>query len=128
MRFIIVLFCVIFAYADHFEFEDEYYEHIPRDLSFLELSKKQKNKIMDLLIEYRKKAKKIQKFENKLAKKLNQKFISDNFSKDDYYNLIIQYKKEKTKIEADFFKQIHTILNKSQRKKFIYFIKEWEIE
>ena len=37
-------------------------------------------------------------------------------------------KSDMVTIEAEFFAKVHSILNKKQRKRFIKYIEEWEVE
>ncbi len=123
--FITIVFLTLVLFAD----SDGYKEmHLPKDLSFLNLNKKQKKIIRKLLQEHRKKLKILHKAEEKWEEDLKKEFAREHFSKENFKKKALRLKKEVIEVEANFFNKIHSILNKKQRKKFIEYIEEWEVE
>ena len=122
---------VIFFLLTNIAFGDEDYKegfHIPRDLSYLNLSKSQKESFKKLLKEYRVILKKIHQKEEKLEESLERLFVKKSFNKEAFLKENQKLKLQMAKAEAEFFAKVHTILTKKQRKKFIKYIEEWEIE
>ena len=81
MRLLIVaIFMIIFLYAD-----DDYNEgyHIPKDFSFLDLSKDQKDALKKIVKEQRDMLKKLHRKEERLEDELKEIFVKeDSFDKD----------------------------------------------
>ncbi len=123
-----IIFSLLFSFI--FVFAEDYYEHshIPKDLSFLHLKPTQQEKIKKLLKTYRKKLKIIHHKEEIWEENLKKAFSKKNFEYKKLYKENLEIKKEIAKIEMEFFAKIHKILNPKQRKKFIKYIEEWEIE
>ncbi|NPA27570.1 MAG: hypothetical protein GXN91_00780 [Epsilonproteobacteria bacterium] len=127
MKRLILIFLTLFLFAD----DRDYYKkeiHLPKDLSFLDLNSTQKKLLTKLLLEHRKKLKELHDEEEEWEEGLKVDFIKDDFDKDDFIEKNLEFKKKIVEVEANFFEKIHSILNKKQRKKFIEYIEEWEIE
>jgi len=122
---LVVLIFLNFLFADDYDIKKL---HIPLDLSYLNLTKKQKKEIKSILKFYRESLKKLHKNEEEFEKELQKSFIKDEFNKDIFLKKHLDYKLKAAKIEAEFFSKIHKVLNKKQRAKFIKYIEEWEIE
>ena len=108
--------------------DDDYSHHFPKDLSFLDLSKDQKNSIKKLLKSHQKKMQKLYSIRENTMYNIKMSFISQNFNTNDYIKKSMKIKQLSSKLEADFFTKLHTILDKEQRKKFVVYFGEWEIE
>ncbi len=122
-----MIFLLIFSLG----FCDEEYEegfHIPKDLSYLHLTNEQKLKLKKILKEHREVLEKLHKKEENVEKELKKFFLQDRFDKRAFFKKNLELKREIAKTESDFFEKIHSILDKNQRKKFIKYLEEWEIE
>jgi len=124
-------YLLVFLMVFVFGFSDGNYDegfHIPKDLSYLDLSKKQKYEIEKLLKVHRNKLKKLHELEEKIEKELEKEFVKDKFNKNKFLEKNLKLKEQIARLEADFFAKIHSLLNKTQREKFVRYIEEWEIE
>ncbi len=72
--------------------------------------------------------KKIHQKEEELEESLERLFVKKSFNKEAFLKENQKLKLQMAKAEAEFFAKVHTILTKKQRKKFIKYIEEWEIE
>jgi len=123
MRIITIMFIFLISFI----FADIKNVKLPYDLSKLNLTKIQKQKLKKAIINYRKKLNSLHTKEEIIEYKVQKEFLKDF----EYRNLLkekIEVKKKLIENEFEFLKQLHTILNKTQRKKFIKQLKEWEIE
>jgi len=102
--------------------------HIPKDLSFLNLSPAQRQQIKAILHRYRKELKAIHKEEERWEKDLKEEFVKERFDWRKVLKKNLKIKERMAKLEIGFFKEIHKVLTKEQRKKFILHIEEWEVE
>ncbi len=125
MRYFLIL-VLLFGFVCAKEGEEGF--HIPKDLSYLNLTGKQKEKIEKVLREHRKRLKKLHEKEEKLERDLEKSFVKDKFDKRAFFDKNLRLKRDMADAEADFFEKIHKILNKEQREKFVEYIEEWEIE
>ncbi len=127
MRIVFLSILVVVAlFGDGDDYKDEF--HLPNDLSFLNLDSKQKIELKKILKEHRKSLKILHKKEEKWEESLKKEFSKDRFDIDKFIKESLKLKEGVVKIEANFFKKIHSILNPNQRKKFIEYIEEWEVE
>ena len=123
MRIITIMFIFLISFI----FADIKNVKLPYDLSKLNLTKIQKQKLKKAIINYRKKLNSLHTKEEIIEYKVQKEFLKDF----EYRNLLkekIEVKKKLIENEFEFLKQLHTILNKTQREKFIKQLKEWEIE
>ncbi len=127
MRFIVLfLFIFTLAFADGDEYEENY--RMPKDLSFLQLDKAQKNAFKKILKSYRKELEGIHEKEEVFEHDLQKLFMAEQFDTHYFMKKNMMLRRNIAEVEAAFFKDIHALLNKAQRKKFIRHIEEWEIE
>jgi len=124
---LIVLLLGSLSFA-HEEYEEEEEFHIPKDLSPLHLSLEQKRKLKRLLINYQRRLERLYRKRYYLQKELKKLFEKERFDKERYISLSLQFQKELIETQAYFFQQLYLILTPSQRKKFLKYYKEWEIE
>ena len=121
MRLILIFLLIVnlaFSDDDYKDYKEGF--HIPRDLSYLHLTTKQK--------EYRVVLKSLHEKEESIEKELKRLFLQDSFDKRAFMKKNINIKNKIAKTEAEFFAKIHTVLTKKQRKKFTKYLEEWEIE
>ncbi len=102
--------------------------HIPRDLSYLHLSPLQKEHIRELLQSYRAILHQLHEKEEETEEELAKMFLQKRFNKRAFLEKNLALKKAIAQSEANFFAQIHAILTPKQRKLFIKYLEEWEIE
>ncbi len=129
MRLILIFLLIInlaFSDDDYKDYKESF--HVPRDLSYLHLTKEQKDKFKKILREYRVVLKSLHEKEESIEKELKRLFLQDSFDKRAFMKKNINVKNKIAKTEAEFFAKVHIILTKKQRKKFIKYIEEWEIE
>ena len=141
---ILTLLCSVFIsfnlYADddyhqHKKFEEyknKFYNyskyHHYKNFEYLELNKNQKDKLKNILIEYKKSYKKF--YEYKHIKEQELAFIlkNENIDIERYKKIDIEINSYALDLEITNLKNIHDILNKEQREKFSYYLKEWRVE
>ena len=102
--------------------------HIPRDLSYLHLSPLQKEHIRELLQSHRAILHQLHEKEEETEKELAKMFLQKRFNKRAFLEKNLALKRAIAQSEANFFAQIHAILTPKQRRLFIKYLEEWEIE
>ncbi len=110
---------------EHYEKHKHFYS---KDLNFLALNKAQTDSIKHIIKKYRKQMKQFRIAKEGLEGKKRAIFIDDNFNEEKLQAINEEIDKNKSEIEIEFLKQIHPILDKSQREKFGNYLEEWEIE
>ncbi len=129
MRLILIFLLIVnlaFSDDDYKDYKEGF--HIPRDLSYLHLTTKQKEKFKKILKEYRVVLKNLHEEEESIETELKRVFLQDRFDKRAFMKKKVKVKNKIAKTEAEFFAKIHRVLTKKQRKKFIKYLEEWEIE
>ena len=126
MKFILILLFVTTLFADNHEHHKEH--HFNKELSHLDLSKVQQEKIKSVLKEFRAELKEYKKVQEGIEDKRKKLFVEDSF---DAQMLNIYTAKLDAKahlIENNFLKKVHAILTQEQRKKFINYFDDWEVK
>lgn len=129
---ILVILCSFLLPFILFASDDDHHaykkSHIYKNLDFLELDKKQYKKIREVLIKYKKEYKKYYKYKEEKEEKLKKLFLEDDFNEEKYVYISRKIKEKASLLEAKNLEKIHDILDEKQRKKFSYYLKEWEVE
>jgi len=127
MRLLVILSLLVYTlFADSHEKKDHHYYH--KDLTYLNLDNDQKKSLKHILKKYRKNIKKYREKKEDIVEKKQEIFLEDDFDTEKIERLNQKISKKSTELEIKFLKQIHALLSKEQRKKFIEYIDEWEIE
>lgn len=131
-------FFIIFIYTSQIfgnniaKFEDDEHEflefHLPKDLTYLKLSQKQNNQIKKVLLWYQEEINKFNNNKRVHILQIKTLFLEKEFDDIHFIENQQQYHNDKTIIQSKFLSEIHKILTKNQREKFIKYINEWEIE
>lgn len=119
MKYIFILFLTLNLFADHDHF-------IAKDLTHLNLSDSQYEKIKKELKAYQKSMK---KFRHKRKESLIQKkriFLKDNLDLEALRVLDLELAKEFSRIKLELLYKLHSTLDENQREKFLYYLKEWD--
>lgn len=126
MRYIIILFLISTLFADNHKPHKEH--HLHKELSHLELSKKQKIDVKKILREFRLELKEYKELEEDIEEKRKDIFSADTLDTDklDTLNKILDDKAHG--IEKDFLIKMHTLLTPLQRKKFADYFDDWKVD
>lgn len=126
MKFLILLFIVSALFSDTFEHHDE--KHINKELSHLNLSQEQNEKIKEILKEFKRDLKEYRNFKENIDDEIKKVFMKDSFNKEEL-NKLYNEQYEKTKeVEIKLLKNIHTVLSRKQREEFTQYFDEWKVE
>ena len=127
MRLLLILSLLIYTlFADSDEEKHHHYYH--KDLTYLNLDDAQKKSLKHILKEYRKNIKHYRENKKEILKQKQIIFSQDDFDTTKLEKLNLEVAKLATQLEVKFLQQIHTLLSKEQRIKFIEYIDEWEVE
>lgn len=123
---LILLISTLLFCDDHEHEKRDHYYH--KDLSHLELTYDQKKSIKKFLRQYRKELKEYREFKEDILEEKEDIFEKENFKKEKFIEINLKLATEASKIEIRFLENIHKILSKKQRERFIEHMDEWEIE
>jgi len=126
MKFLVILLLIIGLNADDYEYHNE--RHINKELSHLNLTKIQNKKIKKILKEFRFDLKEYRDLKDEIQKKREKLFIKDTLDIKALNKLNNTLDKKSDEIENRLLNSIHLILDKKQRRKFIYYFDDWEVE
>ncbi|WP_373071469.1 Spy/CpxP family protein refolding chaperone [Sulfurimonas sp.] len=131
MRLLIVFLLVISPiFADHDEY-DEYERqeyHLPLDVSYLNLNNDQYKQIKHIVKKFKHEHKEFHEESEKIRKKISKLFLSEKFDRDEFVRLSNNLKNLSVEIQADFFVKVHRLLTPKQKKRFVKYMQEWEVE
>jgi len=127
MKLLIILFLLmspLLADDDEHEYKER---RLPLDVSYLNLSDHQYKKLVKIVKKFKYERKEFHEEED-TTKEISELFLSDTFDRDKFVRLTNRLKSLSVEIQADFFEKMHKLLNKNQKKRFIKYMKEWEVE
>ena len=130
MKFLsILLLLATLLTADYNEREHEYRDrHLPLDLSYLDLSDKQYKNVKKIIRQYKEALKDFHHQERQTRLAVAKLYSADTFDKEKFIKLNTALQQKAIKIQAMFFSRMHKVLTPEQKKRFIYYMKEWEVE
>ena len=130
MKFIVILLLVIGLNADDYEYRNKHdsERHINKELSHLNLSKKQNSKIKRILKEFRFDLKEYRDLKEEVRIKREDLFVKNVLDIQELNKLNDILDERSDEIENRLLKSIHSILNQKQKYKFIYYFDDWEVE
>lgn len=142
---ILALLCSIFISLNLFADDDYHHEdkrfeeykdrlytyskhHFYKNFDYLELNKEQRVKLKNILIEYKKEFKKFYDFKNEKINELAFLLKDEKIDIEKYKKIDNEIKSYAQDLELKNLLNIHDILNKEQKEKFSYYLKEWRVE
>lgn len=126
MKFLILFFIVTGLFSDTFEHHDE--KHINKELSHLNLSQEQNEKIKDILKEFKRDLKEYRNFKENIDDEIKKVFMKDSFNKEELNKLYSELYEKTKEVEIKLLKNMHTILSRKQREEFTQYFDEWKVE
>lgn len=131
MKYLLILLLILTTLiADDDEHYDKHHNerHINKELSHLSLSKEQNTKVKKILKEFRFDLKEFREYKEEIDKKRRKLFIKDLFDIQELNKLNSSLEAKSKEIENRLLERLHEILNSKQRRKFIYYFDDWEVE
>ncbi|MCW8895231.1 hypothetical protein [Sulfurimonas sp.] len=128
MKLLIILLLLmspLLADDDEYEYKER---RLPLDVSYLNLSEHQYKKLVKIVKKFKHERKEFHEEEEDTTKEISELFLADTFDRDEFVKLTNRLKSLSVEIQADFFAKMHKLLNKKQKKDFIKYMKEWEVE
>lgn len=126
MKFLLIILIFTGLYADDYKYDNE--RHLNKELSHLNLSKEQNKKVRRILKNFRFDLKEYREYKEEIEAKRESIFTKDTFDTEklDKLNMALDIKAHE--IENRLLKSFHSILSKKQRREFIYYFDDWEVE
>jgi Spy/CpxP family protein refolding chaperone len=121
IAFAALLFTLLLA--DH----DEHREHhLPMDISYLDLTKQQHERVEKIVRDYRKAHHRLNRDKAKTREAVSHLFEAERFDRRRFLELMAAQRAESEKVQADFFEALHGVLTPQQRRRFVPYLEEWE--
>lgn len=127
MRYFIMLLLLTTALFSG-EHDSHSERHINKELSHLALSKEQNTEIKKILKEFSSDLKEYREFKEKIEVKRKEIFIAETLNIDELEKLNRALDDKSHEIENRLLKSMHSILSPKQRREFIYYFDDWEVE
>ncbi|WP_310441082.1 hypothetical protein [Sulfurimonas sp.] len=125
---LIILLLIISGLLFSSGFEDHNEKHINKELSHLNLSQEQNEKIKEILKEFKRDLKEYRSFKENIDDGIKKVFIKDSFNKEELNKLYNELYEKTKEIEIKLLKNIHTVLSRKQREEFTHYFDEWKVE
>ena len=119
MRFMIILLFVSSLFGGH------EVRHINKELTHLNLTQQQSAKVKDVLKEFRIDLTEFREYKKSIEQKRKELFTKDTLNVEQLNKLNNALRERKNEIENKLLKNIHVILNKTQRLEFVRYFDEW---
>ena len=130
--FTIFVLLVTLAVADYDKEEHERNEyrqkHIPLDMRYLHLNKKQLSQAKKIIKQFRRDYKIYYHAKEASEKKVEKLFLKKTFDTKAFYQIVDKPNRYLLQMQSRFFSKMHQILTPKQRKRFTYYMEEWEVE
>ncbi|MCF6310222.1 MAG: hypothetical protein L3J19_07115 [Sulfurimonas sp.] len=126
MKFLLIILIFTGLYADDHKYDNE--RHLNKELSHLSLSKQQNINIKRVLKNFRFDLKEYREYKEEIEAKRESLFIQDVFDIEKLNELNIALDARSHEIENRLLKSMHSILSQKQRREFIYYFDDWEVE
>jgi Spy/CpxP family protein refolding chaperone len=115
--------------ADDDDYKHEHKKsHIYKNLDYLNLSKHQHKEIKEIVVEYREKYEKFYKKREEKEKRLQELLREETFDKERYEQISKKIHEDAIELEIETLQNIHSVLSTSQRERFSYYLREWQVE
>lgn len=127
---ILTLLCSLFLISPLYAKQayETAHTHIYKNLDYLNLNAIQEEKIKAILIACKKEFSKYYEKKEKTDKKLQELMKKEYFNEKEYEDIAEDLSEEAIELEVKIFKEIHSVLNPTQREQFSHRLKEWRIE
>ena len=125
LSILLLLSTLLIADYDEHEYRDR---HLPMDLSYLKLDREQHKSVKKIVRKYREALKDFHHQERRTRTAVAKLFAADTFDTEKFIELNTALQQEAVRIQARFFSRMHKVLTPRQKKRFIYYMEEWEIE
>lgn len=125
MKLLLIFLLTLSLYADH---NNKKEHQLSKDLSYLELTHDQKERVKGILKQYRVDLKGFREFKEKMKDQKESVLLQESVNEEDLQKLSQAINQKATIIESHFLVQMHAILTPEQRQKFAQNLEEWEVE
>ena len=128
MRFLalfLLLATLLFADSDKHEYKER---HLPLDMSYLELTPQQHEQARTIVRAYQHQHKAFHRLKKETREAVSKLFLAETFDTAAFVRLTAALNQRAAEIQAEFFSSMHAILSPSQKKRFVEYMEEWEVE
>jgi len=120
------LFLINILFSDGHDDDDHHL--YKKDLTFLALNPSQQIIVKKILQDYRIKMKSLKQTQKMLAKQKQTIFLQDQFDSIKMQQFNREWSDKASFAEIEFLERMHAVLTFEQKKKFIHYMDEWEID
>jgi protein CpxP len=128
MRFLalfLLLATLLLADSDKHEHQER---HLPLDMSYLELTPQQHEQARTIVKTYKQQYKAFHHLKKETREAVSKLFEAERFDAAEFVRLTAELNQRAAEIQAEFFARMHAILSPSQKKQFVEYMEEWEVE
>lgn len=102
--------------------------HIPKDLSFLDLNRDQYHEVKAILYDYKHALKRFRHEKKEHEHDAGELFVKARFDAAKYEAMRGELETRAIRIQADFLQKLHKVLTPHQRKRFLHYFDEWDVD
>lgn len=127
---LLMLVSSLFADFEYEEKEEHTYkkQHLPLDVRYLHLSTSQLGQARIMIRKFRTAYKQYRKEKELGEKQAATLFLEKSFDAATFTRTLSRPSRHAIEMQATFFSQMHRILTPEQRKRFVRYMEEWEVE
>lgn len=121
----LLLGILLFADSDKHEYREH---HLPLDMSHLDLTSRQHKQVRTIVKTFKHEHKQFHRHKKVAREAISHLFLAKTFDTEEFIRLTTVLNQRAIKIQAKFFSRIHQVLTPSQKKRFVDYMEEWEVE
>ncbi|MCJ7765450.1 MAG: periplasmic heavy metal sensor [Thiovulaceae bacterium] len=121
----LLLATLLFADSDKHEHKEH---HLSLDMSYLHLTSEQHAQARTIAQTYKQRHKAFHHLKKETRKAVSKLFEAESFDAAAFIRLTAELNQRAAEIQAEFFSRMHAILSPSQKKRFVDYMEEWEVE
>ena len=109
--------------------KDEYREHhLPLDMRYLDLTPGQHEQVRSIVKIFKDEHKHFHRQKKTTRKSIARLFMDKSFDTGEFVRLSTALDQRAVEIQAKFFSEMYQVLTPYQRKRFVKYMEEWEVE
>ncbi|MDA3945501.1 MAG: Spy/CpxP family protein refolding chaperone [Helicobacteraceae bacterium] len=125
LTLLLLLATLLFADSDKYEYKER---HLPLDMHYLELTHKQHDQAKSIVRTFKHEYKEFHHLKKETREAVSKLFLAETFDSAEFIRLTSALNHREAEIQSELFSRMHGILTPSQKKRFVNYMEEWEVE
>jgi Spy/CpxP family protein refolding chaperone len=124
----LLMLLLALLYGDHDDHREHHERHLPLDISYLDLTHEQHEKVERIIRTHLEDHRRFNRQKRETREAISRLFAAEHFDRGTFLELTARLHSESAAMQAEFLGAIHEVLTPQQRRRFVFYMQEWEIE